>query len=375
MPGGIEEATNAFDAAMNPGSTVDADKSGSGGVRETTGIEDLFTNLNVNEGGVAGGDDTPDEELKPKAKRKADPDEDDEEADDADAESGDDDADDEDVDADEEGDDDDADDEDDGEEAEDLLKKVTVKVDGEDVEVTLKEALEGYIRTDTFHRRLNNLREVATTVEQEAVKVAQSRDKYSELLNTLTEQLDSLVPKEPDWAKVAQEDPQNAFQRKLDWDKFKEQRALLEAEKKRVAAEKETEATENLKKFVVSERGKMLQAVPEWNDPKIRNRDQSRMSKVARKVGFSDDEISTVYDHRMMRVLLMAAKYDRLMSRKPVPSTGHSRLTKQGAGASRTAPRADVGAQKRLARTGSIDAAAEVFGGVLANEARASKRK
>jgi hypothetical protein len=372
---GVDEAASAFQAVISPrAQEVPTDKPAN---RETLNAEPMFENLNSGAFGdePAGGDSDPDPEVveRPtKAKRQRDEesegpeDEDDEDEDDED---------DEEEDTDEEDEEDDEEEEDEEANRElDLDKKVKIKVDGEQVEVPLKEALAGYIRVETFNRRMNSLKEIAGSVEQEAVKVANNRDKYSELLNTLTEQLDSLVPKEPDWDALALSDPQAAFRQKLQWDKYKEQRAALDQEKRRVDVEKNAEATENLKKYVVGERNKMLAAVPEWTNPKIREKDQERMSKVARKVGFTNDEISTVYDHRMMRVLLMAAKYDRLMSRKPQPITTHSRLTKHGSANTRTVPKADVGAQKRLSETGSVDAAAQVFGGILAAEKR-QKRK
>lgn len=352
---GIDEAADAFSALINPVANAPAPKKAA--PEEAKPTERMFQDNVEGPEDVDGPEDDEDEDF---GDEDDDPEADEEGADYS------------------EGDEDPDEESNDEEEASAKIddgQKVTVKVDGEELEVPLKEALEGYIRTKTFHSRLNQLREAATTVEQEAVKVAKNRDKYSELLDTLTTQLDSLVPKEPDWDKLAEQDPRAAYDTRVAWDKFKEQRAALESEKARIATEKEAESTENLRKYVVAERGKMLSAVPDWNDSKIRERDQKAMSATAKAVGFSDDEISTVYDHRMMRVLLKAAKYDRLMARKPKVSAGHSKLTKHGPGDRGTAPKADVGAHKRLSSRGDLDSAADVFASVLNNERRASRKR
>src|SRR6188472_1850810 len=49
----------------------------------------------------------------------------------------------------------------------DLDQVVRVNVDGQPAEVSLQEALNGYVRAETFHRRLNQLQEVAKNIEQE----------------------------------------------------------------------------------------------------------------------------------------------------------------------------------------------------------------
>lgn len=261
------------------------------------------------------------------------------------------------------------DDEDQGEDEEaqekgqvDLEALVQIRVDGEDVEVPLKEALQGYIRTETFHRRLNNLRDVAQTVEAEAVKVAENRDRYSSLLEELTAQLDSLA-KEPDWEDLANKDPQQAFKQRLAWDKYKEQRKALDDERARVKAEKEAEEAEHLARFVQVERTKIAQNNPEWADPKVRERDMNDMVRTAREAGFSPEEIKTVYDSRMVTILKKAAAYDRMTRKKPVPvKKGVQKNVKPGSGASRTGPKASGrSAERRLAKTGSVEAAAKVF--------------
>src|SRR5690606_6508168 len=51
----------------------------------------------------------------------------------------------------------------------DLGAKVAVVVDGKEEEVTLEEALNGYIRTQTFHTRMNQLNEIRGAVRDKAI--------------------------------------------------------------------------------------------------------------------------------------------------------------------------------------------------------------
>ena len=283
------------------------------------------------------------------------------------------------------GDEPDADDEDDGEDGDDddstleldLGKKVVVKVDGEDKEVPLKEALEGYIRTETFHKRLNQLNEAKGIILEEAQKVAVNRETYAERLDALTQQLDSLA-KEPDWNALIDQDPKEAMKQRLAWDNYTKQRAALEDEKKRVASEKQQEQIEQTKNYVINERRVMVEKVPEWQDAKVRARDLDSMRRTALAAGFRDEEVDTLYDHRMMIILRKAAKLDRIEAKsvKANKPKGGNRFTKPGAGASRTAPKVNDRGPKPLARMGSdVDSAAAAFQGILNLETRRNRRR
>ena len=67
----------------------------------------------------------------------------------------------------------------------DLDQVVRVNVDGQPAEVSLQEALNGYVRAETFHRRLNQLGQVAQEIEKERAELAQARDYYAQMIPAL----------------------------------------------------------------------------------------------------------------------------------------------------------------------------------------------
>jgi hypothetical protein len=144
----------------------------------------------------------------------------------------------------------------------DLTAQVEVTIDGEAKKVPLKEALEGYIRTQTFHKRLNEVNELKKTVETEAAGVAQARDVYGNMLTALKEQLDSLTPEEPNWDAEFAKDPISASRLQHQWGKYKEQRAAIEGERQRVQQEQQKENIKKLNAYAAAERQKCWSAVP-----------------------------------------------------------------------------------------------------------------
>jgi hypothetical protein len=261
-----------------------------------------------------------------------------------------------------------ADDEDgDEDEAEglDLSAEVSVTVDGEEVKVPLKEALDGYIRTETFHKRLNLLNEAKSVIIKQAGEVAQTRQQYIEGLEALTEQLDLIQPKEPDWDALYREDPAGARELETKWKAYKEQRAALEESKTKAKEEQQKEYASNLQQYVQAEEIKLLRAVPEWNDTNTRQKESASMRKTALAVGYTEKELAELYDSRAVLILRKAAAYDRMTANKPKPTkvVGKRPVVTPGAGrpAKATAQRGGDRAMKQLSRTGSVQDAANVF--------------
>lgn len=268
-----------------------------------------------------------------------------------------------------EGDDEDGD-EDDADEDESKAKKADeeddsdvyeVTVDGERAEVTLKEALNGYVRQETFHRRLNWLNDVKQEVHKEAIAVMEDRKTYADKLSALQKQLDLLVPQEPNWAEEYKKDPVAAEVLQKQFASYKTQREAIDAEEKRVRDEQAKSDEKAMADYANAENAKILRNNPSWKDEKVMQRDVQSMAETARKAGFTEEEIANTKDSRMVQILLKAAKYDRLTANKPKPIRKGKTPVQPGAGSKRTAPKGLAQAQRALQRSGSVDDAANVF--------------
>src|SRR5262249_40047925 len=91
-----------------------------------------------------------------------------------------------------------------------LARKVEVTVDGAPVEVSLKEALEGYVRTETFHRRMNQLDEAKKIVRRAAADAVHNYEYSINIAKEMEAHMDQMIPKEPDWDQEFQRDPARA---------------------------------------------------------------------------------------------------------------------------------------------------------------------
>lgn len=357
---GLEQAAQAFDVAIGNSSGEPVARGGDA-PKDTQPTETMFGDVGVLEvdedsPAVGGGDDIP---LKGEKKVKQPVQEEDEDDDD---DAGEDDP---------EADDDGAEDENDGgEEDEDedtpLNDVFEITVDGERQEVTLREALDGYIRQKTFHQRLSELAEVKEAMRHQGAELIADRKKYVGLIEQMEQTINLLLPNEPNWDELYANDPKGARELQKKYDGLKAQLSNLDGEKKRVQEENAKKDAEEYAAYVERENRRIAANNPLWKDEKVKMRDLNRMADTAKAAGFSMDEIQSVVDSRMVTILLKAAKYDRLQEKQPKPIRRGKKPMSQGAGTTRTAPRGKSQAMKQLQRSGSVEAAAAVFSDIIA---------
>lgn len=362
---GLDGAAAAFAEDMG----VSSKGSDDGGSAPVMTEADVFPHLggHDDDAGIAGGDD----EAPKRRTRSQQPegldDEDDEEleipSEDDDSDAGD---------EDDEGDDPDAGDEDDEDDDPSAEGEVyEVMIDGQPAQVDLKEALNGYVRSETFYRRLNKLNEFETAINGRAREVHDLQVAYVEKTKELEALIDSLVPAEPDWDKVYAENPGKARELQKNYEALSGKRAEIKANRDKAIADARAEAETNFKKWKRDQNNRLAELFPTWTDPEkgVDNmtRDTAMMAETAKAAGFTDEDIENTHDARMINILWKAARYDRIMSRKaPVPVNKGKRPVSQGAGRTRTAPKGKArNNATRLSRTGKLEDATAVFQDII----------
>lgn len=238
----------------------------------------------------------------------------------------------------------------------------TVRVDGEDVEVTLDELLAGYSRTASWTRKSQALSKERKAFEAERETVQAQREDYGSKLHALEQHFAQSLPKEPG------EDASDA-----EWIRYQRQMKQLEAvraEKQRVYEEWKAENDRKMEEVVEHETTQLLEAVPEWKDDVVRADGLRSLFKFATGVmGFDEETVRDVRDHRLILLLKMAAEAHELKEAKESvrTKTKKAKTLKPGA---RPSAKAKARAKKKAARkkgrealrkSGSRDDAARAF--------------
>jgi hypothetical protein len=239
----------------------------------------------------------------------------------------------------------------------------TVKIDGKEVAVTLDELQKGYSRTQDYTRKTQQIAEVRKQVEQETQAVRAERQQYAQLLGALQAQLQVSEP-QVDLERLYNEDPIEWVRQKEVLRERQEKAYAIQAEQQRLSQVGQQEQQRAMEEHLESQKDALLAALPEWRDPKKAKAEKALVLESAKSVGFSDDDLKSVYDHRLVLLLRKAAMYDQMVSKrqgiKPVVNNG-PRPAKPGAAGRVSTTTESTRAKQRLAKTGRVDDAASAI--------------
>ena len=239
----------------------------------------------------------------------------------------------------------------------------TVKVDGKEVAVTLDELQKGYSRTQDYTRKTQQIAEVRKQVEQETQAVRAEREQYAQLLGALQAQLQSSEP-QVDLERLYQEDPIEWVRQKEIMRERQEKLGAIQSEQQRLFQVTQYEQQRAMEAQLASQQEALLAALPDWKDPKKAKVEKALLVESAKAAGFSDEDLKSVYDHRLVLLLRKAALFDQMVSKrqgiKPVVNNG-PRPAKPGAAGRVSTTTESTRAKQRLAKTGRVDDAASAI--------------
>jgi hypothetical protein len=244
------------------------------------------------------------------------------------------------------------------------LQTFTVKVDGQEVEVTQEELINGYSRQQDYTRKTQELSQQRKTIEQQQAELAQRDAIYSQLLPKMEAQLNAALGEEPDWNALYEDDPVGYVRQKQLWDEQKEKLKAVQAEQERLQQESLVKQQELIQQQVEEGQQKLLELIPEWQNPEVAAKEKAEIAKHAMEVlGYSQEEVNSVYDWRALLGLRKAWLNDKIaetVKKKPTQKAP-ARVARPGT-TNRPKSVAPVKkAKQRLAKTGKTSDAAKVF--------------
>ena len=205
--------------------------------------------------------------------------------------------------------------EDDYEEAEEEVQLYKVKIDGEEAEVTLEEALSGYQRERTFHKRMNEVSQKSKAIEAESAETKRLRDEYAKGLQQLDQAL--RVP-EPNWEELRRTKTNEEFASiHAEYQIQQNNLAKVQQQQQAIMSQQQAEVQAQYQNHLKTEFDTMLDKIPAWRDEKVREAERSKVISYAKSnMGYTDDEIAQASDHRAIVTLRKAMLYDELMGGK-----------------------------------------------------------
>ena len=243
-------------------------------------------------------------------------------------------------------------------------KTYRVKAGGEEKEVTLQELVSGYQKGDDYTKKSQTLAEARKKVEAHAHEVQQAmqvKEEYAQRLAQVEQflmsdgeqvNLDELKENDPiQYAiKVAEQTETN---KKIN---------ILRQERAKVQQQQQAYQAQQQQAVVQNEAKMLSEKVKEFSDPKKAEQIKNDIRSFGKSVGFSDQELSQVYDHRHVLILQKAMEYDKLQQSKAGVNKKLSNAPKMAKKGKKVMNADNYTKQKkRLRSSGSLDDATSVF--------------
>lgn len=193
-----------------------------------------------------------------------------------------------------------------------------VKASGEEIEVTLDDLIKGYQREADYTKKTQTLAEQRKQVEAERQVIEQAklqRDQYQERLGMIESALKTYAPQE-NLEALKETDPIGYAVKVAEQTQREKQLQAVQMERARIAQQQQAEQSQNLNSHLAVEAQKLAEAIPEYADEQKSVQVKKDIRDYARKIGWSDEELASVYDSRAVLTLYRAMQYEKLMGNK-----------------------------------------------------------
>ena len=176
---------------------------------------------------------------------------------------------------------------------------------GGDEKVTLKELKAGYFRQKDYTQKTTEVAQERKAVEATKAALAERNAVLETALQNLGGYLQGLIPPEPP-LQLAQTDPgRYQYQRALRESAIAEFGQLVSI-RGQVDAHNQTVSEAEFREYRDREQAALVKAMPALADPVKRVAFDQSINATAKAFGFTDEEIDSTLDHRMLRVVHFA---------------------------------------------------------------------
>ena len=240
-----------------------------------------------------------------------------------------------------------------------------VKASGEEVEVELDELIKGYQQGTDYTKKSQALAEQRKALEAERVhleQVKQERQAYAQKLQALDSFL-SQQNRGVDLDVLKETDPIGYAVAVAEQSQREKQLAVVRAEQQRIAQQQQAEQQASLQNHLRQESEKLVSLIPELATPQG-DAVRKQIRDYAKSVGWTDQELSSVYDSRAVVSLYKAMKYEQLQKSKPEVTKklqAAPKMMRSGTSAPPTKSSQDKQVMQKLRETGKVKDAAKAF--------------
>jgi len=246
-----------------------------------------------------------------------------------------------------------------------------VKVDGKEVEVTLDELKKGYSRQADYTRKTQELAEERKVLSE----AREAREQYQQRLQAVDTALEQAKPKgrtADEWDSLRRRDPNRFAVEWAEHQRWQTEKAAVQQEQERVAQEAQGDLQRQINDTLKREGDLLVEVIPEWQDKDTAATEKAELMQYAQETyGWTEEDLASVYDHRLILMLRKAQQFDALSegAERLEPKKKTAKVLKPGGRKKKTGKtKAQRKRAEKLARSGSVDDAAALIMGALGDD-------
>lgn len=244
----------------------------------------------------------------------------------------------------------------------------TVKIDGVEKQVTKSELLAGYQKTASSTERFTQAQQLQNQAQQAMQQAMAEREQAISVLQQYETRLEAFIAQAPD-PSLIDSNPGEYLRQQAAYQNLQQQYQQAQQQRMQLMQAQEQDVYQQQAAALEEESQKLVEVLPAWADEKAAAKEKSEIKDYLKGLGYTDDALARVQDHREVLLVRKAMLYDRLTEQgrtgKAKAQNKPPRVERPGA---RRANQKGAKAYDSLKRTGSVNAAAAVFAGMIQDD-------
>ena len=247
------------------------------------------------------------------------------------------------------------------------VKTYKVKAAGEEIEVTEDDLIKSYQMEADYTKKSQKLSQDRKVVEANIAKIQESiavRNEYAQKLEQVSQVLNEEFDSSEDLEQLRENDPVSFAVKIAERTENQKKLNVINQERQKVMQEQQYAQQQHMQQTVANESKKLLEIIPEFSDKVKGEQIKKDIRSYGLTNGFTEQEMSAVYDSRHVLMLNKAMKYDRIMKSKAGTVKKVSKAPKtisKGKKISNSQAAIQQKQRARLKSSGSVEDAVSVF--------------
>lgn len=251
--------------------------------------------------------------------------------------------------------------------------EIPVKINGAESKATLADMKASYQIKEAAEARLKEAKERARAETQVIAEKREQLQSQFAVVGSLIDRMEKSFTKDEsavNWDQLRQQDPAEWSAKR---EEFKQRREEIERTKREAVdsyknsiAVADNEQKERQQQYLQEQAQQLVEKLPEWKDPTTAKAEKTAVAEYLINQGFSQEDISTASDHRMIILARKAMLYDKGSDKAAVAQKKIAKIPKVLKPGS-PKPQEQVNRERqdqvkaRLRNTGSLDDALELM--------------